>query len=198
MSPNPLQTIEIAARTCYKSEDKVTDDSAERFVRNLLRRGHEAMIEHASMGYRVVCDRGVSHEIVRHRLFSYAQESTRYCNYTKGQFTGGIQIIFPDVLTLIQIHRRTAHFERTQEIYELEIAEGQFPQIARGILPTCLKTEIVITGNLREWRHFFKLRTDKAAHPQMCQVAEMILEDAYIRIPVVFDEYIKGKDNANS
>jgi len=191
MTPSPLKTIERAGRTCYKSEDKITSDSAVEFVKMLLKRGHEAMIEHASMSYKVICDRGVTHEIVRHRLFSYAQESTRYCNYASGKFIGGIRVIIPDCLTEAQKHRRIEHFKTTQEIYETEIEEGQTPQIARGVLPTCLKTEIVITGNFREWRHFFKLRTAKEAHPQMIEVAKMILNDAAMRVPVVFDQFFE-------
>ena len=89
MTDEPLftlrfRTIEQAGRTCYKSEDKITNDSAEHFVRRIMKMSHLAMIEHASASYRVICDRGVTHEIVRHRLFSYAQESTRYCNYKSG------------------------------------------------------------------------------------------------------------------
>lgn len=178
MTQDPLVTIEVAGRTCYKSEDRISYSSAPAFVDKLIDNGHEAMIEHASMSFRVVCDRGVTHEIVRHRLFSYAQESTRYCNYANGRFAGGIQIIMPNGLDENQIARRIKLFNEVQAVYEAEIAEGQKPQIARGVLPTALKTEIVITGNFREWRHFFKLRTAPAAHPQMREVANMILEEA--------------------
>ena len=210
---NPLQAIEWAGRTCYKSEDKITEDSAEGFVKMLLNRGHEAMIEHASASYRFVCDRGVTHEIVRHRLFSYAQESTRYCNYK-----GGVSFIIPpwvciperfigiDVVptgdgleatkqdlkpapasnTADHIWLRNIHHAGMD--YNVTLDQGWTPQQARSVLPNSLKTEIVVTGNLREWRHFFKLRCAKAAHPQMREVALMALEDIKSRIPVVFDD----------
>jgi thymidylate synthase (FAD) len=92
---NILQSIEIAGRTCYKSEDKITEDSASKFVRMLISRGHEAMIEHNSLTVKFICDRGVSHEIVRHRIASYAQESTRYCNYSNDKFGNEITVIKP-------------------------------------------------------------------------------------------------------
>jgi len=188
MTDNPLNRIEEAGRIAYKSEDRITSNSAISFVKMLLKNGHESVLEHASISYKVICDRGVSHEIVRHRLFSYTQESTRYCNYTKQ----GIMLIHPETLTLAQRIRREKHFEKVQDLYETEIAEGVKPQIARGVLPTALKTEIVITGNFREWRHFFKLRTAKEAHPQMQEVAKMILEDITKKTTVIFDEYLEN------
>jgi len=203
MTENPLQTIEKAGRTCYKSEDKITNNSAEIFVKNLLKRGHEAMIEHASMSYKVICDRGVSHEIVRHRLFSFAQESTRYCNYKNS-----VTFIIPNWLG--KIKKGAYCYEEHPELgetvetlqdawfYSMQYAEtcykhliqaGWSPQQARSVLPNSLKTEIIITGNMREWRHFFKLRTAKEAHLQMKEVADMILQDAIKRVPVLFDDY---------
>ena len=206
---NPLQKIEIAGRTCYKSEDKITDDSAIEFVKKLLSRGHEAMIEHASMSYRIICDRGVTHEIVRHRLFSYAQESTRYCNYK-----GGITFIIPpwtafhegefevvwdngciQVLNIEDMDIAHTDFEWLAEMasselrYKNLIAYRWIPQQARSVLPNSLKTEIVVTGNMREWRHFFKLRCAKTAHPQMQEVANMILDDIKCKVSVLFDEF---------
>jgi thymidylate synthase (FAD) len=187
MTEKPLQAIERAGRTCYKSEDRITRDSAAAFVSMLLNRGHEAMIEHASMSYRVVCDRGVTHEIVRHRLFSFAQESTRYCNYEK---SGGIQVICPPLTDFSDdIQDWHEAVEQCERAYCNMIARGVKPEIARSVLPNCLKTEIVITGNFREWRHFFRLRTDKAAHPQMREVAEEILADVSSMVAVVFDDF---------
>jgi len=185
MTPEPLKAIERAGRTCYKSEDRITDDSAEKFVRMLLQREHYAMIEHASMSYLAICDRGVTHEIVRHRLYSFAQESTRYCNYAKQDC--GIAIMVPMGINIEQRMRRERLFWLMEEVYNQEIAEGIAPQIARDVLPTCLKSEIVMTGNFREWRHFFSLRCDKAAHPKMQEIANMILNDAIQRVAVVFD-----------
>lgn len=217
---NPLQKIEAAARTCYKSENKITEDSAEKFVSKLLDRGHEAMIEHAYASYKFVCDRGVSHEIVRHRLFSYAQESTRYCNYS-----GGVEFILPEWIAQpigIYTNNTGGNWYVNHTVPDEEIPEGEgncvaflsepenkwalqmfwsektyksllkdnwTPQQARSVLPNSLKTEIVVTGNLREWRHFFKLRTAPTAHPQMREVASMVLADAKRKVPVLFDEY---------
>ncbi len=205
MTPDGLQAIERAGRTCYKSEDRITADSAPRFVKMLLDRKHEAMIEHASMAYRVITDRGVTHEIVRHRLFSYAQESTRYCNYAGKdmeflcplpdyQIVDLTNPINPTVTPATETYRVWECMMINAEIaYTKMIELGEKPEIARSILPNSLKTEIVITGNFREWRHFFKMRTAKEAHPQMRQVATMILFDAQLRVPVVFDEYSPTK-----
>jgi thymidylate synthase (FAD) len=209
---DPLKTIEQAGRTCYKSEDKISEGSAEKFVRMLIDRGHEAMIEHASMSMRFICDRGVTHEIVRHRLFSYAQESTRYCNYK-----GGVTFIIPcwmqDRLEedtylweecTFSISRANGPLRGLMEEDEIWlsamiksensyldlVSANQTPQQARSVLPNSLKTEIVVTGNLREWRHFFMLRCAKAAHPQMREVAFMALAIAKEQVPVIFDEYV--------
>ena len=208
-TPNPLAVIEQAGRTCYKSEDKITEASAPTFAQMLLKRGHEAMIEHASASYRIICDRGVTHEIVRHRLFSYAQESTRYCNYkcgvtfiipcwcqdiTAGEFIitwkNKLGTVSPDHKMSETTNRWFWNMAIAERDYTRIIDEGWVPQQARSVLPNSLKTEIVITGNLREWRHFFSLRTASAAHPQMREVADMVLRDIAGRIPVIFDEYL--------
>jgi len=202
-----LQRIEIAGRTCYKSEDKISPDgeSAKRFVKMIIDNGHEAMLEHSSLSVRFICSRGVSHEIVRHRLFSFAQESTRYCNYSKGKFGGECTFIVPPdqewSVDTEEYHDQYGGIEigstkglwydalRIAEIDYMELLEaGWTPQEARDVLPNALKTEIVITGNYREWRHFFKLRTDAAAHPHMRDLAKDLLEDVKMRIPVVFDD----------
>ena len=197
MTDLPLRAIEDAGRTCYKSEDRARPDSAEMFVQRIMKNGHLAMIEHASASYRVICDRGVTHEIVRHRLFSYAQESTRYCNYKDGV----IFVIPPWLeapigeynygddysgLTVIP-HSWIEMMLACEDEYLLLLKHEWTPQQARGVLPNALKTEIVITGNLREWLHFFKLRCAKTAHPQMREVADMILSDIRGRCAVIFD-----------
>ena len=202
-----LQRIEIAGRTCYKSEDKISPDgeSAKRFVKMIIDNGHEAMLEHSSLSVKFICSRGVSHEIVRHRLFSFAQESTRYCNYSKGKFGGECTFIVPPDqewgVDTEEYHDQYGGIEvgstkglwydalRIAEIDYMELLEaGWTPQEARDVLPNALKTEIVVTGNYREWRHFFKLRTDKAAHPHIRALAKETLEDIKLRIPVVFDD----------
>lgn len=205
---NPLEQIEKAGRTCYKSEHKIEDGSAIKFVQMLLEREHEAMIEHASMSYRIICDRGVTHELVRHRLFSYAQESTRFCNYKNG-----VEFIIPCWLyKKIRPGVYSTHFPKeyaictdddffietmmnSEKSYLTLLKNGWKPQQARTVLPNALKTEIVVTGNFREWRHFFRLRCCKQAHPQMREVASLILSDASQHIPVIFDEFLDNKEN---
>ena len=180
-----LKSIEMKARVCYKSEDRITDDSCVKFVKMLVDRGHEAMIEHESISVKVICDRGVSHEIVRHRLASYAQESTRYCNYGNKD----IEFITPFVLhDSYSAKRWRMSMALAEEAYRAMIDDGCSPQIARSVLPNSLKTEIVITMNLREWKHFFKMRADKAAHPQMRQIAVPMLKEFKRLIPIIFDD----------
>jgi len=182
-----LKSIERAGRTCYKSEDKITDDSAVKFVQNLIKRKHFAMLEHYSFSVLFTIDRGVSHEIVRHRICSFAQESTRFCDYG-GK---GVVLIHPPGLTDAQRERREIHFWNTQTLYDAERNEGILPEIARGVLPTCLKTEIVVTANLREWRHIFELRaigTTGKPHPQMKEVMLPLLTDLQIILPEVFGD----------
>ena len=185
-----LRKIEAAGRICYKSEENITDGSAEIFVRSILKNGHESVIEHEKISVRVVCDRGVSHEIVRHRIASYSQESTRYCNYSKEKFGKELTFIKPvfweEDSKEYQLWKNL--MKKTEASYNELIEMGAAPQEARSILPNSLKTEIVITMNLREWRHFFRLRTSKKAHPQMRQISRMILEYFKENIPAAFDD----------
>jgi len=213
-----LKSIEIAGRTCYKSEDKITEDSAKKFVQMILHeRHHESVIEHEKVTVKVVCDRGVSHEIVRHRLASYSQESTRYCNYSIDKFDNQITFIIPCWLDIpegeydqrllneneewfkpLSHHYNTFDWPENywmHTIYDIEKSYNYLikelnwqPQQARSVLPNSLKTEIVITYNLREWRHFFKLRTSKAAHPQMREIACPMLDKFKELIPIIFDD----------
>jgi thymidylate synthase (FAD) len=173
-TPEPEKQIEIAGRTCYKSEDKITEDSAKEFCTRMVKSGHHAMIEQAVASLRIVTDRGISHEIVRHRLASYAQESTRYCNYSKKKFGNELTFIQPHNLS--ETERRTWKLscDAAELSYFTFIAKGAPPQIARSVLPNSLKTEIVMTANFREWRHFIKLRAGKVAHPQIRVIAEVV------------------------
>lgn len=184
--------IEAAGRTCYKSGDKITSVSSEEFIGMIIKRGHESVLEHESISVRVICDRGVSHEIVRHRIASYSQESTRYCKYLgdvefiippwvigieecrinlaedAGEYTlAALALSPPDRIWLIAMSQAERDYNRL-------LHKCWKPEQARSVLPNSLKTEIVMTMNLREWRHFFKLRCAKAAHPQMREVADMI------------------------
>ncbi len=185
-----LQRLEQCGRVCYKSEDKITDGSAEKFCANIIKRGHEAVLEHCSVTVKFICDRGVSHEIVRHRMASYCQESTRYCNYSKDGFGNEITVIEPCYLkgkpqsyTLWKNLCGCA-----EQVYFSMLADGCSPQEARAVLPNSLKTEVVMTANMREWRHFFKLRCSLAAHPQMREVACLLLTQFKEKIPVIFDD----------
>lgn len=232
VTPNALQVIERAGRTCYKPESRIgliTCDTckgtgkegklqkfdcaichgkgevhtSELFVRKLLRNGHLAMIEHAWASYKVICDRGVTHEIVRHRLFSYAQESTCYCNYK-----GGVTFVIPPWMSNTQpgeyktmgdicdlVGYSPASYEvqwlkflaGCERMYQEALKKNWTPQQAHSVLPNALKTEIVITGNLRQWLHFLTLRTAKTAHPQMQEVAKMLVEDISQTVPIIFD-----------
>ena len=204
-----LQLIEVAGRTCYKSDGKIKAKSAPRFAKMILKSGHESVIEHATATVRFICDRGVTHEIVRHRLASYSQESTRYCDYSNGhvafvippwtQLSSGIYNIGWNGLfgSCCEMERKKISEVDRRYFWSLAVAERDYqelsrsgwrPEQARSVLPNSLKTEIVMTANLREWRHFFKLRTSAAAHPQMREVEAPLLEKMKARVPVIFDD----------
>lgn len=188
-----LKKLEKIGRVCYKSEDRITEDSAETFIRNILKRGHESVIEHENVTLRITCDRGVTHEIVRHRVASYSQESTRYCNYSNEKFGNQISVI--DIATGFSYDLNNERDKKKYHIWNeaMEYAEkkyfemleaGATPQEARSILPNSLKTEIVMTMNLREWRHFTRLRLAGGAHPQMREVTAVIYELFKEKLPV--------------
>jgi thymidylate synthase (FAD) len=216
-----LKHIEKAGRTCYKSEASITSDSAKMFVKSIINRGHESVLEHISLSVRFIIDRGVSHELVRHRLASFSQESTRYVNYNKK----GIEFILPPWVTDIPLGEYSLsnmkingvnvfgtypkEYEKrlttlpeidkhqviwlmalleSENYYNILINSGWRPEQARSVLPNALKTEIVTTCNLREWRHILKLRTSKAAHPQIREVMVVLLKKFKKTIPIVFDE----------
>lgn len=191
-----LKKIERCGRVCYKSEEKIDDGTAEKFVAGIIKRGHESVLEHVSFTVRFIVDRGVSHELVRHRIASFSQESTRYCNYGNDD-DGGCTFIAPSAL---HYHVGSGEFylweemcQQAERIYKDLLDNGSTPQQARSVLPNSLKTEVVMTCNLREWRHFFKLRTADAAHPQMREVARPLLEYLKTQIPVVFDGITWGQ-----
>lgn len=191
-----LRFIEKIGRVCYKSEDKITQDSSKKFIKFILGNGHESVIEHYNITVRIICDRGVTHEIVRHRIASYSQESTRYCNYSNEKFGNELTFITPcfwedspdDNLEKKQIFEEA--LIEIEKAYLNLIKLGAKPEEARAILPNSLKTEIITTMNIREWRHFLKLRTSIKAHPQMRQIAIMILEAFKNEIPVIFDDIL--------
>lgn len=201
-----LKHIERIARTCYKSEDNITEDrtSADKMNRKLISNHHEAMIEHSFLSVLFTVDRGVSHELVRHRLASFAQESTRYCNYSKDKFDNNCNFI--DIRSGIVIEQASKENPLTAEQIDLIVEEwleaigdaeihymnminhGASPQIARSVLPNSTKTEIVISANYREWRNIFKLRCAPSAHPQMREVMCALLKELQTKIPIIFDD----------
>ena len=191
--------IERAGRTCYKSEDKITPQSAEKFVRQMVKSGHEAMLEHASLTVRFIVDRGVSHELVRHRMASFAQESTRYCNYSKEKFGNELTFIKPCFWN--EDSPEYAAWKCACELAEVAylrlLENGATPEQARCVLPNSLKTEVVMTANMREWRHFLKLRvigTTGAPHPQMREVAMPLLQELKVRLPALFEDIGGGNE----
>jgi thymidylate synthase (FAD) len=184
-----IQKIERRGRICYKSEDKITPDSARAFITGIINRGHESVLEHEKVTVVVICDRGVSHEIVRHRIGAFSQESTRYCNYnSEGKEVTFIKPLFFEDENKLNFARWKKVMETTEHEYKMLVSEGASPQEARSVLPNSLKTEIAITFDLREWRHFFRLRCAKAAHPQMREITIPMLLEFKKLIPVVFDD----------
>ena len=215
-----LRKIEACGRTCYKSENRITEDSAKKFVSGIIKSGHHSVIEHVNLTVRFVCDRGTSHEIVRHRLASYSQESTRYCRYTDDKFDNQITVILPmwystalvgewhmDYLradngvlingathgissdNITTPEQRWINSMLQSELHYFELLNcGERPEQARSVLPNSLKTEVVMTCNLREWKHVFRMRCQKAAHPQIREIMLPLLKELHERIPVVFDE----------
>lgn len=182
-----IKKIELAARNCYKSEEHVGDlDRTKAFIAGIIKSGHESTIEHVSITVRVICDRGVSHEIVRHRIASYSQESTRYCNY--GSTKKGLTFIEPCFFNRVQRESWEKAMKNAEDSYEHLIDLGARPEEARSILPNSLKTEIVMTMNLRSWRNFLKQRTTNHAHPQIREIARPLLDEFKKLIPVVFDD----------
>lgn len=188
ITPDAERQIEVAGRTCYKSEDRMTEHTSGIFAKKMVNSGHHAMIEHALASLRIITDRGITHEIVRHRIASFAQESTRYCNYVLDKFGSECTFIEPPGLTEIQRENWIAACVATEKYYFNMLAAGSSPQIARSVLPNCLKTEIVMTANFREWRHFITLRGSKTAHPQIRPIAKMSHEILMQHAPNVFGD----------
>ncbi len=187
-----VANIERYGRVCYKSEESISPETAVPFVTRIIKNGHEAVIEHEKISIKIVCDRGVSHEIVRHRIASYCQESTRYCNYSQGRFGNELTFIKPcywkegDRAYEIWLNQ----MQKAEETYFALINIGASAEQARAVLPSSLKTEIIVTMNLREWRHFLKLRTSPKSHPQMREISLSILKDMKKFLPVFFNDIL--------
>jgi len=198
-----LKTLEVYGRVCYKSEDKITSESAVKFFKMLLSKKHLSVVEHEYMTVRFICDRGFTHELVRHRLASFSQESTRYCNYKKKNVTfiippwvNIIPGLYPNYLLLdgVVCNNDEALFywftliKSAEDKYNRLIELGWSPQQARSVLPNSLKTEIVITANLREWKHIFDMRCAKSAHPQMRELMCPLKDQLSQSHPVIFGD----------
>lgn len=200
-----LKDIEFAARSCYKSEDRITKDSAVGLIKNLVKRGHTAMLEFGDIVVKFICNRGFTHEMVRHRLASYAQESTRYCNYSKEKFGNELTFILPpflikeheDLREIKEVEKQTVAYSEwiramiDAEVHYLRMINvGCSPNEARGVLPIDIKTEITVKANLTEWRHIFSKRTPNTAHPSMQQLMRPLCEELKTKIPILFDEFV--------
>jgi len=200
-----LQTLESIGRTCYKSEDRITPTSAEQFVERIISNGHHSVLEHVNLSVRFVTDRGVTHELVRHRLCAFSQESTRYCDY-KGEVTF-IRPVWcePSIVGIYDEEKIYAEFDDTtyefvrglsqaarryQELREL----GWIPEKARVVLPNALRTEIVCTTNIREWRHILSLRCSNKAHPQIRALMRDLLSELQEELPILFSDIEGGAD----
>lgn len=199
-----LAVIEQAGRTCYKSKDKITVDSAAAFAEKIITRGHHSVLEHVSISVKFVIDRGVSHELVQHRLCAFSQESTRYCNYS-----GGVTFVIPPWVESVSPGEWKTQADwqpgalatwpasdlqwavalwRCEYTYLNLLQAGWSPQQARSVLSNSLKTEVVCTANIREWRHILTLCTSAAAHPQIREVMVPLLHELTGRLPQLFQD----------
>ena len=203
---DPLQLIEHAGRTAYQSRDKITDESAAKFVEMIRKRGHEAVLEHSCMvvEFNNLC-RGFTHELVRHRLVSYTQESTRYVDESDFKV-----VVPPDknpdeklvYLTLPEGNSIRVSFRDwmnlNEQMYRGLRKAGWVQQDARQVLPIGIKAQIVATANFREWRHIFKLRCSPDAHWEIRRVMLNLLKDVQKRVPVIFDDFKISEDGQSA
>lgn len=184
-----LKHLELAGRVCYKSEDKITDESCKKFTKMIKTRKHESVLEHCSVSVRFICNRGFTHELVRHRVASFSQESTRYVNYSKGKHGSEITVIVPPNFSTWEVEARLEWeyaMEDCERRYMRLLELGRSPQEARGVLPIDVKTEIVITANLREWMHIFDLRCSSNAHPSMQELMIPLRAEFKQELPELF------------
>ena len=180
-----LNLLEVAARVCYKSEDKIKPGSAEKLIESCIRRGHHSILEHINITVRFICSRGISHELVRHRHCAFSHESTRYCNYG-GKDMEFIKPFWFDESDSLSSARWNDAMDNSAFYYNDMLQKSLLPQAARGVLPNDLKTEIIVTANIREWRHILDLRTAGAAHPDMRILMKPLLAEFKEKYPVLF------------
>lgn len=190
ISPNAekeLGLIERAGRTCYKSETK-DRETTERFVKGIIKRGHESVLEHSMLTVKFITSRSVTHQLVRHRLAAFSQESQRYCNYSKERFGNEVQFVAPVSIPVDEYQAWKNSCIMDEKEYLKLIQKGVNPEIARAVLPNCTKTEIVMSANYREWRHVLKERTNERADPNMRALMNGLLRELKQRIPVIFED----------
>lgn len=173
--------IERCGRVCYQSQPK---GDPEQFIRMLIKRGHESVLEHVSLTFHIICDRAIQNELVRHRLASFSVESTRFVKYDEMTF---IKPTFKKHSSEIVFQEVIEHIERA---YREMLSDGEKPEDARAVLLLCTKSELFMTANIREWRHILKLRTDSKAHPQMRLVAGKILDIFRDKFPVFVEDFM--------
>lgn len=177
-----LRIVENATRVCYKSEDKIKEGSAEKLIKGVIKAKHFGCIEHVSLTVKFICDRACSHQLVRHRLMSFNQKSQRYCK------EDNLEIIKPEGLKNTSIWLESCR--QAENAYAELIRRGEKPEVARGVLPNSTATEIYVTANLREWRHFFELRCDKTAQRDIRVLALELLCQMFEKYPVFFEDLV--------
>lgn len=176
---NYVNELEEIARTCYQSSNNGSKSVPGTLLRHIISNKHESILEFQSATFDIITDRGIANELVRHRLASYAQESTRYVKYKS------IQFILPEELRdQLGVF---SYLEDVEKLYNILLHDNK-PEIARSILPLCTKTNIKMQCNLREWRHFLKLRLAKNAHPMMRELARMIFKCLNDNYPIIFND----------
>jgi thymidylate synthase (FAD) len=180
-----LKFLESVARVSYKSESRVTKTSSAQFINSLILKGHESVLEHLQgISVKFICSRAISHMLIRHRLFSFTQESQRYCNYTKDRFGGDVVFVKP-----LHVDEAMLHSFQSAEIHYRDLIGRRFkPEEARQVLPNAVKTEVVMTGNVRSWRHFLKLRTAKDVDFEMLRLTSPLLRELREIYPILFDD----------
>jgi thymidylate synthase (FAD) len=191
-----IKSIVDAARVCYLTEDMSAPDANKKLFDKLWERKHLAMFEHAHIAARLVVDRGVTHELVRHRIgVAFAQESTRYCNYSTNRLGNEIKVISPFKTAITDYERAGGDpakaawwsaVSTAEESYFKMIKNGYPPEIARSVLPTCTASTIVVTANIREWFHIFSLRAQPEAHPAMRSIMYEVLRKFVTLYPFIF------------
>lgn len=183
ITPGAEELIERCGRVAHQSENRTLGADPRDFIKTLIALGHESVLEHASATISILTDRGVTHELVRHRLCAYTQESTRYCRYAKG-----IRVTEPP------FRNETCRLEwyhscrNAEESYIRLVNWAVKPEIARSVLPTCLATQIVVTANFRQWRHMLKLRLSPQAHPQMRKIMVLVFDLLHKECPGAFQD----------